>query len=70
MMRLKVRVKQPISQNDLAQLKALGCEEKPFIQRPFELLFAATGEHEQELRALDCVESVEPMPVFKVESGW
>jgi hypothetical protein len=67
-MRLKVRVKQPISQADLAQLKVLGCEEKPFIERPFELLFAATDEHEEQLRALDCVESVEKMPTYTV--GW
>lgn len=66
MMRLKVRVKQPLSKTDLAQLKALGCEEKPFIERPFELLFAATDEHEQELRALACVMSVGTMEVFKI----
>lgn len=65
-MRLKVRVQQPVSQRDLAQLKALGCEDKPFIERPYELLFAATDEHEQALRALSCVVSVEPMPGYKI----
>ena len=67
-MRLKVRVKQPLSETALAQLKLLGCEDKPFIERPFEALFAATDEHEAELRALACVESVEPMPRYSI--GW
>lgn len=67
-MRLKIRTKQPLSPSDLAQLQSLGCEAKPFIERPYEALFAATDEHEQQLRALDCVVSVEPMPTYGV--GW
>jgi hypothetical protein len=65
-MRLKVHVKQSFSQEDLAQLKMLGCEDKPFIERGEEALFAATSEHEEQLRALDCVLNVESMPVYRI----
>lgn len=55
---LKVRVRMPL----------LGCSSQPYFATRTDALFAASSESEQQLRALEYVISVEPMPVLKI--GW
>jgi hypothetical protein len=58
---LKVRVTMPLSPEDLAQLQVLGCEENPSFATGSDMLFAMSHEHEDTLRVLSCVVSVEPI---------
>lgn len=71
MKRLRVRVRMPVSAEDIVHLRALGCDERPYMSREAFALFGASSDHEHELRALDYVESVEIMPTLTVaKSGW
>lgn len=67
-MRLKVRTIVSLTSEQRLQLQQLGCDATPFIGGNGSLLFAATctDEQEQELRKLECVIEVEPMPVYGI----
>lgn len=67
-MRVKVRVKADSTPEELAQLQALGCAEKPYLTFPSYVVYAATMSQEtaDEARSLECVMSVEKMPTYSV----
>lgn len=66
MERLRVRVRKPITSEEMAHLKSLGCDDRPYLANDAWALFGASSDHEEALRALDCVESVEIMPTYGI----
>ena len=55
------------TQEQIAELQRLGCEEMPYITFPDELIFKATLENDEQmdaLRALPFVTHVGPMPTL------
>lgn len=67
-MKLKVKTVANLTQEQRESLQRLGCAPEPFIKWSHALIFAATSTEEQaqELRNLDCVTEVEPMPVYRL----
>lgn len=65
-MRLKVTTIADLTQEQREALQRLGCESAPYITWAHALVFATTGtdEQEQELRSLEYVTRVEPMPTY------
>jgi len=57
------------TQDQLAELQKLGCEETPYITFPHELIFKAMIDDNEQLdalRALSFVTWVGPMPTYSV----
>lgn len=67
MKRLSIRVRKPISAEDMTRLRALGCDERPyFSNNDAWAVFGASSDHEEEFRALNCVMNVEIMRVYGI----
>lgn len=67
-MRYKVKTTTNLTPEQLTSLQHHGCKPTPYITWTHEWVFAAYCEHgqEQELRKLEYVTSIEPMPMYQV----
>ena len=68
MITMKVKVKAGCTPEELAQLQALGCNDKPYLTFPAYVIYTAKMSQEtaDEARKLECVLSVEKMPTYSV----
>lgn len=65
---MKIKVKAGSTPEELTQLQALGCADKPYLTFPSYVIYAAKMSQEtaDEARKIECVLSVEKMPTYSV----